>query len=76
MTTSELLTLARKHLHNGAAMATSAEVCMNDAVQQYDAGDFQSARYWALKSLKYSIGIFHNDYKKADDFVVAIDGPL
>lgn len=63
METSKILTLARKHL--GGDMESSARLCLSDAVKLYDQGDLHYAKQRALKSLEYSIGIFHNDYKKA-----------
>ena len=66
MTTSQLIASARKHyIAMTGGMKSSAEVCLGDAIQQYDAGNYDSARIWALKSLAYSVGVFHNDYKKA-----------
>jgi hypothetical protein len=63
METAKILALARKHL--GGDMESSARLCLSDAVKLYDEGDFQYAKQRALKSLEYSIGIFHRDYKKA-----------
>ena len=65
MNTNQAIITARKHLHNGAVMATSAESCIRDAINCYDDGNFESARMWAVKSLAYSVGITHKDYKRA-----------
>lgn len=65
MNVKEIIALARKHLGNGSAMDSSARSCVFDAVQQYDEGNFDAARKWALKSLSYSVGVFHKDYKRA-----------
>ena len=79
MTTRQILDLARKHLGNGAAMDSSARSCVADAEYQLEgaadaerAGDFGAAnrkravaRGWAVRSLKYSVGIFHADYVAA-----------
>ena len=65
MDTNKALILARKHIGNGAVMETSARACLADAVEQYDAGNYDSAKMWALKSLEYSGGIFHADYMRA-----------
>lgn len=66
MTTSDVLKLARKHcLARTATMQSSAELCLADAIALFDKGDFEYARKRALKSLAYSVGVFHPDYKKA-----------
>jgi len=57
--------LARKHVGNGAAMESSARFCLADAIVQLDAGNLDAAHMWAKKSLSYSVGIFHADYKRA-----------
>jgi hypothetical protein len=64
MTTEQVLILARKHLGQGT-MESSARLCLADAVTQRDAGDLDAARRWAIKSLAYSVGIFHADYQRA-----------
>ena len=61
----EMVTLARKHVGNGAAMESSARLCLADAVACCNNGAFDSAKRHALKSLAYSIGILHPDYRKA-----------
>lgn len=63
-TVSQALTLARKHLGKGN-MESSARACMMDAVAQYDKGNYDAARMWAVKSIAYSVGVIHPDYKKA-----------
>lgn len=65
MNANQAIILARKHIGNGAAMDTSARACLADAIEQYDAGNYDAAIMWARKSLEYSVGIFHADYKKA-----------
>ena len=65
MNTKDKITLARKHVDNGAVMASSAELCLADAVRLYDDGKFDLAAMWAKKSLSYSVGFFHADYKRA-----------
>ena len=58
-----LLALARANL--GGAMESSARLCMSDAVDASDRGDFDAAASWAIKSLSYSVGIFHPAYERA-----------
>ena len=60
------LRLARKHLSNGAEMASSARVAMADAVAALDRGDLTIAVNRARRSLAYSVGIFHADYQRVD----------
>lgn len=57
--------LARRNVNNGAAMQTSAEACLLDAEAQYRREAYITAWARAVKSLKYSVGIFHIDYKEA-----------
>lgn len=64
MDANKALILARKHIGNGAVMESSARACLADAVEQYDAGNYDEAIMWARKSLEYSVGIFHADCKK------------
>ena len=64
MNTDKAIILARKHISNGAVMESSARACLADAIEQYNAGNYDSARMWAIKSLEYSVGIFHADYVK------------
>ncbi len=64
MTTEQSIILARKHVGNGAEMESSARMCLADAVRLYDDGDMKGARYRALASLAYSVGRFHEDYKR------------
>jgi hypothetical protein len=63
MTSTQILTLARKHL--GGMMESSARLCLADAIRLFDDGDLQYAKQRALKSLQYSVGMFHADYRKA-----------
>lgn len=66
MTTDQTLALARKH-----ASCSSSRACLADAVRVLDSERFtyperqQYAKDWAIRSLAYSVGIFHPDYKKA-----------
>ncbi len=62
--TTKIQTLARKHLGKGE-MESSARLCLADSIELSDLGDFKSASERALKSLAYSVGVFHPDYKRA-----------
>ena len=64
MNTRGAINLARKHVGNGATMESSARSCLADANRQYEAGDYVSAGVWALRSLAYSVGVLHADYKR------------
>jgi hypothetical protein len=53
---------ARKNI--GGVMESSARLCLTDAIEAHDRGDFEAAKMWAVKSLAYSVGVFHADYRK------------
>lgn len=63
----DIITLAKKHVDNGAVMQTSAQLCLDDAIRCIDKGMLDSAKMWAIWSLAYSVGIFHADYQAAID---------
>lgn len=63
MNTSKVIQLARNHI--GGSMESSARLCLRDAVSLYGNGMIDDAKNRAIKSLAYSVGIFHPDYKKA-----------
>jgi len=66
MNANQTIILARKHVMQGnAPMQSSAELCLADAIAQYNEGAFDCARARAIKSLAYSVGAFHPDYKRA-----------
>ena len=64
MSTETLIRIARKHVGNGAEMESSARLCLQDAVKLADSHDEDAARRRALKSLAYSVGILHPDYRR------------
>ena len=64
MNARQTIELAKKHWGKGG-MSSSAQLCLVEAVSLYDDGNFVSARERALKSLAYSVGILHPDYKRA-----------
>ena len=59
-----VIELAKKHLGTGP-MTSSAEFCLKDAIDHLSAGNNDYSRRRALKSLQYSVGLFHEDYKRA-----------
>lgn len=61
----DMLALAKKHQNEGD-MASSAQLCIQDAERAYKARAFESAKKWALRSLFYSVGVFHLDYIAAN----------
>jgi hypothetical protein len=64
MQSDQVLILARKHL--GQGNEPSARFCLEEAVQRQNDGSFDYAKRWALKSLDYSVGFMHPDYKTAN----------
>ena len=62
---NKAIILARKNLTN-AIQESSARVCLYDAIQATERGDYKAAHMWALSSLAYSVGIFHPDYQKCE----------
>ncbi len=64
MTADKVIVLARKHLGTGA-MDSSARLCLKDAVELQAEGMLDYAKARALKSLAYSVGVFHQDYQRA-----------
>lgn len=65
MNTQQVIVLARKHATNGAAMQSSAQLCLADAVRFFDDGEYKFAKAAAIRSLGYSVGILHADYQRA-----------
>jgi hypothetical protein len=59
----EAIRLARKHLDEGRQ--SSARVALNDAIRLYDDGDLTNAKWRAVDSLAFSVGVFHVDYERA-----------
>jgi len=71
MTTEQVIIEARKQIglleknYLGEIKESSARLCLTDAVTAFDAGDYETARRRAIKSLAYSVGILHPVYRKA-----------
>ena len=65
LNTYDIVALARKHVAANPSMESSARLCLADAVDCYNHGEYVQATQRALKSLTYSVGIFHPDCAKA-----------
>lgn len=63
------LRLARKHVHEGT-MNSSVRFAMAEAVAAADRNDLKAAVMWAAKSLSYSVGTGHTDYKAVKEMLV------
>lgn len=63
MNTQDTIKRARRHVSDNPQNEDSARICLADAVSCYDSGDLDGANRRALKSLAYSVGIFHKDYR-------------
>lgn len=66
---SQILRLARKNVDNDMPMQSSARFALSEAIAAEYRGDINAAKQWGLKSLAYSVGIFHADYKKAEKYM-------
>lgn len=64
MNVDQVIILARKHLGKGT-MESSARLCLSDALELLEKGERGHALLRALKSLQYSVGMFHADYERA-----------
>jgi len=72
------LDFAEKHINEGE-MASSAKSCWETGTRIMRGSndgkkDISGADYWALKSLTYSVGIFHPDYKTAKETLGKCEG--
>ena len=65
MNAQQTIRVAEAHAYNGAQMQTSAILCLCDARKCFGRGQFDFAKERALRSLSYSVGVFHADYRKA-----------
>jgi len=65
MNSYEVIQLAKKHVDSTAVMQYSAKLCLADAVRLQYQGKCAEARNRAVKSLAYSVGVLHPDYKAA-----------
>ena len=62
------LRLARKHVHEGT-MNSSVRFAMAEAIAASDRGDLEAAIQWSAKSLSYSVGVGHRDYKTVQEML-------
>lgn len=58
----DAITLALHHAYKD----TSAMFCLRDALMCFRRGWYRAAHRWALGSLSYSVGIFHDDYRSVN----------
>lgn len=67
MSTSEVIELAARHhaLTASQGMRPSATLALADARRLAGQGNLRDARNRALDSLRYSVGILHEDYARA-----------
>lgn len=65
MDAKKTIALARRHVSNDSAMESSARLCLADAVALFDKGELDAAKARAIDSLKYSVGICHQAYRRA-----------
>jgi len=56
--------LARKHVHEGI-MNSSVRHCLEEAIIAQNDELYEMANAWALRSLSYSVGVCHPDYRDA-----------
>lgn len=61
---TEIVELAAEHVLEGR-MASSASLCLDDAIANLTRGNVEGARKRAIDSLRYSVGICHPDYARA-----------
>lgn len=59
----KIIALAEHHQGSNASAKLGAE----DATALYNKGEFAHARQRALRSLQYSVGMFHPDYIAAEE---------
>lgn len=60
----QCIAIAEKRSRNGAAMQSSAILCLEEARNLLAPGRCLLAAQWALRSLSYSVGFFSPDYNE------------
>lgn len=61
----DLISAADSYLHelSDGPEKRNALFCIREAAHGYEQGDGEHAAYWAIRSLKHSIGILHPAYR-------------
>jgi hypothetical protein len=62
MNAAQTIAVARKHLGKGS-MVSSAQLNLQEAIAAFARGELPTAKDRALRSLQYSVGAFHEDYR-------------
>jgi hypothetical protein len=62
---NKAIILARKHVAKDQMNESSARFCLAEALNAVEREDYDAAHRWAVKSLAYSVGIFHPDHTAA-----------
>lgn len=65
MTVNAAIAAAREHVTDNPVMESSARLCLADAETLYRQCDLAGARNAALRSLRYSVGVFSPIYQNA-----------
>ena len=67
MSFDSAMEIASSNLGKGN-MISSAKFCLEDASSCWEDPAYKNyAKKWILKSLAYSVGVFHPDYKTVED---------
>lgn len=69
-TAEHCITLAARNAGKGI-MSSSAHACLRDAKRFAGEGRFDLVSRWCMRSLAYSVGVFHADYQEVRALVPA-----